>query len=53
MPIWLRTFTYNKVKEFYDKENEENNIQPSNIPPKLIDKPNIQPNYTTKAPSKK
>ena len=22
MPIWLRTFTFNKLKEFYDKENE-------------------------------
>ena len=23
MPRWLRLFTYNKIKEFYDKENEE------------------------------
>ena len=23
MPIWLRKFTFNKLKEFYDKENEE------------------------------
>lgn len=22
MPRWLRLFTYNKIKEFYDKENE-------------------------------
>lgn len=51
MPIWLRIFTYNKIKEFYDKENENNNIQPT-IQPNKIDKPNIQPNYTTKAPNK-
>jgi hypothetical protein len=24
MPRWLRLFTYNKIKEFYDKENEAN-----------------------------
>jgi len=23
MPLWLRRFTYNKVKEYYDKQNEQ------------------------------
>ena len=23
MPIWLRRFTYNKISEYYKKENEE------------------------------
>lgn len=22
MPLWLRKFTFNKIKEFYDKEKE-------------------------------
>jgi len=22
MPIWLRKFTFNKIKEFYEQENE-------------------------------
>jgi hypothetical protein len=23
MPIWLRNFTFNKIYEFYEKENEK------------------------------
>ena len=23
MPIWLRNFTYEKIKEYYDKQNRE------------------------------
>ena len=23
MPIWLRNFTFNKIHEFYEKENEQ------------------------------
>jgi hypothetical protein len=30
MPRWLRLFTYNKIKEFYDKENEANEKSSSN-----------------------
>jgi hypothetical protein len=30
MPRWLRLFTYNKIKEFYDKENEINESSSSN-----------------------
>lgn len=25
MPIWLRKFTFHKIKEYYDKQNEETN----------------------------
>jgi len=25
MPIWLRKFTFNKIKEYYDKQNQQNN----------------------------
>ena len=25
MPIWLRKFTYNKMKEYYDKQNTTRN----------------------------
>ena len=25
MPIWLRKFTFNKIKEFYESQNKENN----------------------------
>jgi len=25
MPIWLRKFTFHKLKEYYEKQNEESN----------------------------
>ncbi len=25
MPIWLRNFTFNKMREYYEKQNPENN----------------------------
>jgi hypothetical protein len=25
MPIWLRNFTFNRMKEHYDKQNKQNN----------------------------
>jgi hypothetical protein len=57
MPIWLRRFTFNKIKEHFDKQNEEaekqqnmlNNKQNAH---KEIARPNIAPTYTTKAPKK-
>jgi hypothetical protein len=58
MPIWLRRFTFEKIKEFYDKEREEaekhNNMLKNNNSKDLA-RPNIapkQPTYTTKAPKK-
>lgn len=60
MPIWLRRFTFNKLKEHYEKEKEEaeqqqnmlNNKQNSQ---KEISRPNINPTptyVTSKAPKK-
>lgn len=54
MPIWLRRFTFSKLKEHYEKQAEENkkvNQQISNKSPK-IDKPDIKPSYTSKASTK-
>jgi len=62
MPIWLRRFTFEKIKEFYDKEREEaekHNKMLKNNGKGDISRPNIsppstnkQPTYTTKAPKK-
>jgi hypothetical protein len=59
MPVWLRTFTFNKLKEYYEKQNEENekvNNQLQNKANKNIAKPNINqtppPTYKVKAPKK-
>ena len=58
MPIWLRKFTFETLKEHYDKVNEEskklenqNITKNDNIPAR----PNIapkKPTYTSKAPKK-
>jgi len=61
MPIWLRKFTFNKLKEHYDKEKEEVEKQQQQLTnrsnPKDISRPNITPKNTTptysyKAPKK-
>lgn len=57
MPIWLRTFTFNKLKEHYDKEQEQadaQNNQLTNTSSKELARPNIpQANtYNTKVPTK-
>jgi len=61
MPIWLRRFTFNKLKEHYDKEKEEVEKQQQQLTnksnPKEIARPNIAPKNTTptysyKAPKK-
>ena len=51
MPIWLRRFTFNKLKEHYDKQNEQAEKQQSaiNRSSKAISKPNIKPTYKAKA----
>ena len=57
MPIWLRTFTLNKIKEFYD---ESNNQPTSNIVEQSINaiksagtnKTITPPSYITKASKK-
>ena len=57
MPIWLRTFTFNKLKEHYDKEQEqidEQNNMLTNQNINEIARPNIpQANtYNAKVPTK-
>lgn len=54
MPIWLRRFTFSKLKEHYEKQAEENkkaNQQISNKSPKIA-KPDIKPSYVSKASTK-
>lgn len=50
MPIWLRKFTFNKMKQHYDKQSEAVSKQTS-IPNKALAKgPAIKkPTYSTKA----
>jgi len=59
MPVWLRLFTYNLLKEHFDKQREEMEKQQNmlkNKSNKDIKKPDIapakQPTYTVKAPKK-
>ena len=55
MPIWLRRFTFNKLREYYEKQKEEQEKANKQMNPKKSSspaKPNINSNkgYTTKAP---
>jgi hypothetical protein len=56
MPIWLRRFTFNKMKEHYDKQNEEKNKVENTLSNKgNLPRPNITPTkpaYVAKAPKK-
>ena len=57
MPLWLRKFTFEKIKQFVDKQNEEiekqrqasKNVQSAKND---IARPNIKPDYSFKAPKK-
>lgn len=60
MPIWLRNFTFNSLKKYYDEQNEQietqNNIMTNKNPSKTeIARPNIAPKstYTTVTAPKK
>jgi hypothetical protein len=46
MPIWLRKYTFMKLKEYYDKQNEEVKAQSKT---KELARPDIKPSYSTKA----
>ena len=54
MPIWLRKFTYNKIKEFYDAE--KNRMEEASKSTKGKNKqakgPDVKPSYRTKRASK-
>ena len=47
MPIWLRNFTFTRLKEYYEKQNEA--AQPTPTSSNKALGPNIQPSYNTKA----
>jgi hypothetical protein len=51
MPIWLRNFTFQKMNEFYEKEQEAMNKSKSKAPAKSAPKgPSVRkPSYSTKA----
>ena len=58
MPIWLRRFTFETLREYYEKQKEEQDAQQKileNAKNKDVARPNIAPKtptYTTKAPKK-
>lgn len=52
MPIWLRNFTFNSIKDWHDKQAEQvEQYSSTNQPSKNNDikGPDISPSYTTKA----
>jgi hypothetical protein len=57
MPIWLRRFTFETLKEHYEKKAEAEKSQKTlESQSKELAKPGIapkQPTYTAKAPTKK
>lgn len=57
MPLWLRKFTFEKIKEFNEKQQEEiEKRQQKNTlhstPKNELARPNIKPDYSYKAPKK-
>ena len=66
MPIWLRKYTFNEIKAYYDKENEEYQKSKNPNSRNVVDsdgrvsvpdfmknqKPTPPPSYVTKASKK-
>ncbi|MEB3149954.1 MAG: hypothetical protein VKL60_13135 [Sphaerospermopsis sp.] len=55
MPIWLRRFTFETLREHYEKQKEEMEKQQNmlkNKSNKETIRPNITPTYTAKVPKK-
>jgi len=54
MPIWLRKFTFHKIKEYHDKQNEEmEKARGKNKQSADVTRPNVaNPTYSTKAAKK-
>lgn len=57
MPLWLRKFTFEKIKQFNEKQNEElekqrQSVKKSQNIKNEIARPNIKPDYSFKAPKK-
>ena len=52
MPIWLRKFTFTKIKEWYTKEKEASEKASKKIKDTSNKPFKITPNYRTKASNK-
>jgi hypothetical protein len=55
MPIWLRKFTFRKIQDYFDKQNEEIEKRKNtlnNTDKAEISRPAIKPDYSYKAPKK-
>lgn len=57
MPIWLRKFTFEKIKTYYEKKREAeeeaaNKAKGVQKAENSVSRPNISPSYTTKVPQK-
>jgi len=46
MPIWLRRYTYQEILEYHEEQNKNSK---TNTTTKKIARPDIKPDYTTKA----
>tara|TARA_R110002153_G_scaffold4836_1_gene22641 strand:- start:4072 stop:4245 length:174 start_codon:yes stop_codon:yes gene_type:complete len=57
MPIWLRNFTFKKIEEYYQKQQEAQSKQSNTLKndPGQIHRPNINPAnvYNASMPTKK
>jgi len=58
MPIWLRRFTFETLREYYEKINKDKETLEDSVKGKDKNKPTrpdiaSKPTYTTKAPTKK
>lgn len=51
MPIWLRRYTFNEIKEFYEEQSKQNS-DVSKAPTKKVLGPDIDPTYKSKASRK-
>ncbi len=51
MPIWLRKFTFNEIKEFYENENKRYQEQQPTKKTEIA-RPDISPSYKSKASKK-
>lgn len=54
MPVWLRKFTFEKLKEHYEKQQEAINKQQNmlkNKPSKEVARPDVAPKLPTPTPT--
>ena len=51
MPIWLRRYTFNEIREFYEQESNQYK-ESSKTSTKKVTGPDIDPTYSSKASKK-